>query len=55
MSYRDIIKVHTKEVIKKMSQTTVHQKDVYWEWVLEQLIADLVDYETDGQKRWKQW
>lgn len=52
MSYRDIIKVHVQEAVKRKSQTTDPQEVAYWEWVLGQLMGDLGDFETNGQERW---
>jgi len=52
MSYREIIKNHIEEAVKKKSQATDPQEIAHWEWVLGQFMADLKDFETDGQERW---
>lgn len=48
--YREIIKYHIREAVKKKKKTEDGDTIRYWEWVIGQLIADLRDYEGGG--RW---
>ena len=49
MEYRDII----KKEIEKLSKKKSPKNKKYREWVIGQLLEDLQDYETGGQKRWE--
>ena len=48
-TYRDII----KKEIEKLSKKKSPKEKKYRKWVIGQLIADLQDFETGGQKRWE--
>jgi len=48
--YREIIKYHIREAVKKKEKTEDEDTIRYWEWVIGQLISDLRDYE--GSERW---
>jgi hypothetical protein len=50
IEYREIIKYHIREAVKKKEKTEDGDTIRYWEWVIGQLISDLRDYE--GGERW---
>jgi hypothetical protein len=50
IEYRDIIKYHIREAVKKKKKAEDESTVRYWEWVIGQLISDLRDYE--GGERW---
>jgi len=48
MEYRDIIKLNIEEATKRRDKEPDRKQ--YWEWIINQLMADLNDYE--GKERW---
>jgi len=46
--YREIIKIHLREIIKKRDKSKTERERKYWGWIKGQLIEDLRDYEDRG-------
>jgi len=47
-TYREIIRENIREVVQRKSKDKGNEK--YWDWVLQNLVLDLRDYE--GRGRW---
>jgi hypothetical protein len=61
-SYREIIRFHIREAMRKKAKAKNKKEEDRWFWVIENLMHDLADYEGRGSwlreprdKAWKRY